>query len=72
LAAPVIAPGGTLLACCNHAGLSRSSFLRLIESGLREARRQVVGVTSLGADPIDFPTLDGAEGVLKVFAVQLN
>jgi 23S rRNA (cytosine1962-C5)-methyltransferase len=72
LAAPVIAPGGTLLACCNHAGLSRSSFLRLIESGLRDARRQVDGVTSLGADPLDFPTLDGAEGALKVFAIKLD
>ncbi len=72
LAAPVIAPGGTLLACCNHAGLSRSSFLRLIESGLRDARRQVAGVTSLGADPLDFPTLDGAEGALKVFAIKLD
>jgi 23S rRNA (cytosine1962-C5)-methyltransferase len=72
LAAPVIAPGGTLLACCNHAGLSRSSFLRLIESGLRDARRQVVSVTSLGADPLDFPTLDGAEGALKVFAIKLD
>jgi 23S rRNA (cytosine1962-C5)-methyltransferase len=72
LAAPVIAPGGTLLACCNHAGLSRSSFLRLIESGLRDARRQVDGVTSLGADPLDFPTMDGAEGALKVFAIKLD
>jgi 23S rRNA (cytosine1962-C5)-methyltransferase len=72
LAAPVIAPGGTLLACCNHAGLSRSSFLRLIEFGLREARRQVVGVTSLGADPLDFPTLNDAEGALKVFAIKLD
>jgi 23S rRNA (cytosine1962-C5)-methyltransferase len=72
LAAPVIAPGGTLLACCNHAGLLRSSFLRLIETGLRDARRQVVGVTSLGADPLDFPTLDGAEGALKVFAIKLD
>jgi 23S rRNA (cytosine1962-C5)-methyltransferase len=72
LAAPVIAPGGTLLACCNHAGLSRSSFLRLIESGLRDAQRQVNGVTSLGADPLDFPTLDGAEGPLKVFAIKLD
>jgi 23S rRNA (cytosine1962-C5)-methyltransferase len=72
LAAPVIAPGGTLLACCNHAGLSRSSFLRLIEAGLRDARRQVVGVTSLAADPLDFPTLDGAEGALKVFAIKID
>ena len=72
LAAPVIAPGGTLLACCNHAGLSRSSFLRLIESGLRDARREVVGVTSLAADPLDFPTLEDAEGALKVFAIKLD
>jgi 23S rRNA (cytosine1962-C5)-methyltransferase len=72
MAAPVIAPGGTLLAGCNHAGLSRSSFLRLIEAGLRDARRQVVGVTSFGADPLDFPTLDGAEGALKVFAIKLD
>jgi 23S rRNA (cytosine1962-C5)-methyltransferase len=72
LAAPVIAPGGTLLACCNHTGLSRSSFLRLIESGLLEARRQVKGITSLGADPMDFPTAQDAEGVLKVFAIQLD
>jgi 23S rRNA (cytosine1962-C5)-methyltransferase len=72
LAAPVIAPGGTLLACCNHAGLSRSSFLRLIESGLRDAGRKVAGLTSLSADPIDFPTTEDLEGALKVFAVQLD
>lgn len=72
LAAPVIAPGGTMLACCNHAGLSRSSFLRLIEFGLRDARRQVLSVTSLGADPLDFPTLDDAEGPLKVFTIKLD
>jgi 23S rRNA (cytosine1962-C5)-methyltransferase len=72
LASPVIAPGGTLLACCNHAGLSRSSFLRLIEAGLRDARRRVVSLTSLGADPLDFPILDGAEGALKVFAIKLD
>lgn len=72
LATPVIAPGGTLLACCNHAGLSRSSFLRLIESGLRDVGRQVVGLTSLGADPIDFPVRADGESPLKVFAVQLD
>jgi 23S rRNA (cytosine1962-C5)-methyltransferase len=72
LAAPVIAPGGTLLACCNHAGLSRSSFLRLVEFGLRDAGRQVLGLTSLGADPIDFPVPADGEGPLKVFAVQLD
>jgi 23S rRNA (cytosine1962-C5)-methyltransferase len=72
LATPVIAPGGTLLACCNHAGLSRSSFLRLIESGLRDAGRQVLGLTSLGADPIDFPVPADGESPLKVFAVQLD
>jgi 23S rRNA (cytosine1962-C5)-methyltransferase len=72
LAAPVIAAGGTLLACCNHAGLSRSAFLRLIESGLRDAKRQVTGITSLGADPIDFPTTEETEGALKVFALKLD
>jgi 23S rRNA (cytosine1962-C5)-methyltransferase len=72
LAAPVIASGGTLLACCNHAGLSRSAFLRSIESGVRDARRQVMRVTSLGADPIDFPILEGSEGPLKVFAIKLD
>jgi hypothetical protein len=61
-----------LLACCNHAGLSRSSFLRLIESGVRDARRQVLRVTSLGADPLDFPILEGSEGPLKVFAIKLD
>jgi 23S rRNA (cytosine1962-C5)-methyltransferase len=72
LAAPVIAPGGTLLACCNHAGLSRSSFVRLIETGLRDVGRQVAGITSLGADPIDFPTAQESEGALKVFAIELD
>jgi 23S rRNA (cytosine1962-C5)-methyltransferase len=72
LAAPVIAPGGTLLACCNHAGLSRSSFLRLIESGLRDAQRKVTDMTSLGTDLMDFPSLNDVEGVLKVFAITLD
>jgi 23S rRNA (cytosine1962-C5)-methyltransferase len=72
LAAPVISPGGTLLACCNHSGISRSAFLRQIELGLRDANRQVTGITSLGADPLDFPTTSDAEGALKVFAVQLD
>jgi 23S rRNA (cytosine1962-C5)-methyltransferase len=72
LAAPIVGKGGTLLACCNHAGLSRNSLLRLIESGLREAQREVVGITSLSADPLDFPTVDGADGALKVVALRLD
>jgi 23S rRNA (cytosine1962-C5)-methyltransferase len=72
LAAPIVANGGTLLACCNHAGLSRNSLMRLIEMGLREAKREVLGISSLAADPIDFPTVDGADGALKVVALRLK
>jgi 23S rRNA (cytosine1962-C5)-methyltransferase len=70
LAAPLLEPGGTLLTCCNHAGLSRTQFLHQIEAGLREARRERTAITSLAADPIDFPD-DGLEGPLKVIAVTL-
>ena len=72
LAAPVVEPGGLMLACCNQAGLSRRAFLGLLERGLSRAGRRFSVLASLGQPDLDFPVADGLEGPLKVFALGLE
>ena len=71
LAAPLVAPGGELLACANTQSLPVRSFTAMVQAGLKE-----VGVTGakLGAvrhEPeMDFPVAPGAQPFLKVCAVR--
>ncbi len=67
LAAQVTAPGGTLLAVLNHAGVSPTAFDRMVEGGLAEAGRRGRAAQRLGAGE-DYP---GAAH-LKVVAWELG
>ncbi len=71
-AARVVAPGGRLVACCNHAGLASRRFEAMVSEGLAHAGRQGRAVGPLGPSPLDFPPPPGQEPALKVYAVQLR
>jgi 23S rRNA (cytosine1962-C5)-methyltransferase len=71
-AAPVVAPGGLLVACCNLAQLSRPAFEARVEEGLEAASRRGRVVERLGASPVDFPSGGGEGPVLKVDALRLT
>lgn len=49
LAGRVLAPGGTLLACCNHAGLSAQRFEAMLHTGLN-GRGQLLARLGAGVD----------------------
>lgn len=70
LAAPVVAPGGALLACANSRGLSERGFLAQIQRGLGERPHSLGPV--LGPPEVDFPP-GGEEGTkLKAAMVRMN
>lgn len=69
LAAPVLAPHGTLLACCNLASLDAASFQAMVQEGLRRAGRRGRVRERLSASSVDFPTR--GEGPLKVLVVEM-
>ncbi len=72
LAAKIIAPGGLLLACSNHAGLNRKNFRQMVLKGIEEANRQgeIIGVYH--EPELDFPRSGETEGYLKVLALRLD
>ena len=70
LAARVVAPGGTLLACCNHAKLPRRALTRMLEDGIKHAGRRARVIASLKQSDVDYPVLDDLEGSLKVIALE--
>ena len=67
LAAEVTAPGGVLLACTNHAGVSEVAFERMVVRGAQEAGRRARTMKRLGAGE-DFPGADH----LKVLVTELG
>jgi 23S rRNA (cytosine1962-C5)-methyltransferase len=71
-AARVVAPGGRLVACCNHAGLPARRFETMVAEGVALAGRKGKGVDSLGPSPLDFPPPLGHEPPLKVHVVELR
>ncbi|AWN24574.1 rRNA (guanine-N2)-methyltransferase [Deinococcus irradiatisoli] len=66
-AAAVTAPGGQVLALCNHAGLSAGQFEKMLEAGAAQAGRRMNITDRFGAGE-DYP---GA-GHLKVRALRLD
>jgi len=60
----VVAPGGRLLACTNHRGISRTRFRRILRDALRGSGRQATQMKDL-AEPADFPAGAGGEGHMK-------
>ncbi len=65
-AAPLIAPGGWLLAACNVAALPGRRFEAALAEGVRRAARTAEEVARPGASEIDFPAAPGEEPHLKV------
>lgn len=47
MAARVLAPGGRIIACCNHRGLARSKLRRLVAAGIRAAGREPLQIKDL-------------------------
>ncbi len=66
-----LSPGGRLLACTNHKGISRGRFRRHLHEAAREAGREVVQMKDL-PDPVDFPPDPGAEAHLKSLLVTVR
>ncbi len=71
-AAPLVAPGGWLLAACNVAALSGRRFEAALAEGVRRAGRTAEEVACPDASPIDFPAPRGEEPPLKVRVLRLG
>lgn len=66
----IVAPGGKLLACTNHRGISPARFRRILRDALRSAGRTADQMKDL-AEPSDFPSPPGASGHLKSVLITL-
>ena len=66
----LLAPGGRMLACTNHRGISRGHFRRILFDAARAAGRAVTQVKDL-ADPPDYPAAPGHAGHTKSVWVSL-
>jgi 23S rRNA (cytosine1962-C5)-methyltransferase len=64
LALQVVAPGGKMVACTNHRGISFRKFRKQMHEAGRLAKRTVVQLKDL-PDPPDFPSVPGADPHLK-------
>jgi 23S rRNA (cytosine1962-C5)-methyltransferase len=71
-AAPLVAPGGWLLAACNVAALPGHRFEAALAEGVRRSGRTAEEVARLGASPIDFPVPRGVEPHLKIRVLRLG
>ncbi len=67
----LLAPGGRLLACTNHRGISPARFRRILFDAARTARRDVTQIKDL-AEPADFPAVPGAGPHMKSALVTLR
>jgi 23S rRNA (cytosine1962-C5)-methyltransferase len=66
----ITSPGGRLLACTNHRGISQSRFRRILFDAARAAKREVVQVKDL-PEPPDYPVAVGGQGHMKNALVTL-
>jgi 23S rRNA (cytosine1962-C5)-methyltransferase len=71
-AAPLVAPGGWLLAACNVAALQARRFEAALAEGVRRAGRTAEEVARPDASPVDFPSPPGEEPPLKVRVLRLG
>jgi 23S rRNA (cytosine1962-C5)-methyltransferase len=67
-AAAVLAPGGTLLACCNLSGLTPARHAAAVKEGLARAGRTALASERLSPGP-DFPAHPDSPHGLQVLAV---
>lgn len=70
-AARVLAPGGKILACCNHRGMSRGRLRRLVADGAKEAKRDIVQMKDLG-EASDFLPPPGRDPNMKSVLLTLR
>lgn len=66
----IVSPGGALLACTNHRGISAQRFRRVLFDAARAARRDVTQVKDI-PEPPDFPVPLGGVGHMKTALVTL-
>jgi len=71
LAVRVLAPGGKIIACCNHRGVSRTKFRRMVHAGVRMAGRELLQQKDL-PDGQDFPPPLGKEPFMKSVLVTVR
>jgi 23S rRNA (cytosine1962-C5)-methyltransferase len=71
LACAIVAPGGRILACCNHRKLARAKLRRLIHEGVRGAKREVAQLKDLPDAP-DFPPALGRDVHMKSLLLTLR
>lgn len=71
LAVRVLAPGGKIIACCNHRGISRARFRRMVRDGVRAAGRELVQEKDLPCGH-DFPQPLGKEAFMKSVLVTVS
>jgi 23S rRNA (cytosine1962-C5)-methyltransferase len=67
----VLAPGGALLACTNHRGITPLRFRRILFDAARAAKRETAHVRDLTV-PSDFPVAPGAAPNTKSVLVTLR
>ncbi len=71
LAAAIVAPGGKILACCNHRKMPRKKLRRLIHEGARDAGREVVQLKDQPDAP-DFPGVMVSDPHMKSLLLTLR
>jgi 23S rRNA (cytosine1962-C5)-methyltransferase len=71
LALAVVAPGGRLLACTNHRGISRARFRRILFDAGRMAKCEIAQVKDL-PPPADHPVSPGGEPNTKSALVRIK
>jgi 23S rRNA (cytosine1962-C5)-methyltransferase len=67
----VVAPGGTLVACTNHRGITPHKLRRILFDAGRAAKRDVTQMRDM-PEPPDFPVAAGALGHMKTAIVSLG
>jgi 23S rRNA (cytosine1962-C5)-methyltransferase len=66
----ILAPGGRLLACTNHRGISPARFRRILFDAGRAAKREVTRLRDF-AEPPDYPVPPGGEPHMKTALVEV-
>jgi 23S rRNA (cytosine1962-C5)-methyltransferase len=67
----IVAPGGTLVACTNHRGITPDKFRRILFDAARASKRDVTRMRDM-PEPPDFPVAAGGLGHMKTALVSLG
>ena len=72
LAVKVVEPKGLLIACTNHAGLTRQAFRQQVLRGIEAANRKAEVIGFYHEPELDFPRTANQEAYLKVLVLRLQ